>query len=375
MRHCLLPTLSTIAQTHLGFYLVRSPHSLRTSAYPMKQRFIFRSYTTPSTAQFALHDARHHAQSSTGRRNTVQYASSSSSTIIRPPELIYESSSNAATSTSVDTARDQRRGVRLGRLAKRAGMRVVHASQSSLAKINPLSSLKMRLFDMLTTKAALKASKNDDRAYVFVNPPRLMPQLPGPQRGYGPGEGEPGNLRASSSSFLHECTHQTSDKGRGSCHLGQRNDVEQPADHVPIFHGWAMYCGTHRPPKLVPRTHWDDAVAQHKARRAELAHNAAVAVAEAYETRLRHAVEEVIRECEEERMQSSVTIVQEHGAERLGFGARRRPSHLKIDTRPTVEYIHDADGRSTSALSTPADTIGSSGPPSRTVSAHFDTDE
>jgi hypothetical protein len=31
--------------------------------------------------------------------------------------------------------------------------------------------------------------------------------------------------------------------------------------YVPIFSGWASFCGAHTPPILVPRTHWDERVA------------------------------------------------------------------------------------------------------------------
>jgi hypothetical protein len=34
--------------------------------------------------------------------------------------------------------------------------------------------------------------------------------------------------------------------------------------HVPIFSGWASFCGAYTPPILVPRTHWDDTVAGNK---------------------------------------------------------------------------------------------------------------
>jgi hypothetical protein len=34
--------------------------------------------------------------------------------------------------------------------------------------------------------------------------------------------------------------------------------------HVPVFSGWASFCGAHTPPILVPRTHWDDTVAGNK---------------------------------------------------------------------------------------------------------------
>jgi hypothetical protein len=34
--------------------------------------------------------------------------------------------------------------------------------------------------------------------------------------------------------------------------------------HVPIFSGWASFCGGYTSPILVPRTHWDDTVAGNK---------------------------------------------------------------------------------------------------------------